>query len=49
VTEEANDLGGQDEFGVEYREFGVEDPNYQQEFAEDVDRDKFNLIPFDAC
>ena len=50
VTEEANDdLGGQDEFGGEYREFAVEDPNCQQEFAEDVDRGKSSLFSFDAC
>ena len=47
---EANDdLGGQDEFGGEYREFAVEDPNCQQEFAEDVDRGKSSLFSFDAC
>jgi len=50
VTEEANDdLGGQDEFRGEYREFDVKDPNCQQEFAEDADEGKSNLFPFDAC
>jgi hypothetical protein len=50
VTEEGNDdLVGQDEFGGEYREFDVENPNYQQEFAEDVDGGKSNLFSFDAC
>ena len=50
MTEEANDdLGGQDEFGGEYCEFNAEDPNCQQEFAEDAEGGKSNLIPFDAC
>ncbi|CAD6265149.1 unnamed protein product [Miscanthus lutarioriparius] len=34
--------------GGEYREFDPKDPNFQQEFAEDVDGGKSNLIPFDA-
>jgi hypothetical protein len=33
----------------EYREFNTKEPNYQQEFAEDADRGKSNLILFDAC
>jgi hypothetical protein len=33
----------------EYCEFDTKDPNYQQEFAEDADGGKSNLIPFDAC
>ena len=50
VTEEANgDLGGQDEFGGNYREFDAEDPNCQQEFDEDADGGKSSLFPFDAC
>ncbi|CAD6204569.1 unnamed protein product [Miscanthus lutarioriparius] len=38
-----------EDVGDEYREFDVEDPNCQQEFLEDVDGGKSNLIPFDAC
>ena len=34
VAEEANnDLGGQDEFGGEYHELDVDDPNCQQEMS----------------
>jgi hypothetical protein len=33
----------------EYREFDTEDSDGQQEFAEDTDRGKSDLIPFDAC
>jgi hypothetical protein len=39
-----DDLGGQDEFGGEYRKFDAEDLNYQQEFAEDADGGKSNLV-----
>ena len=35
--------------GGEYREFDPKDPNFRQEFAEDVDGGKSNLILFDAC
>ena len=38
-----------EDVGDEYREFDTEDPNYKQEFLEDVDGGKSNLIPFDAC
>ena len=38
-----------EDVGDEYREFDAEDPNCQQEFLEDVDGGKSNLIPFDAC
>ena len=49
VTEdEHEDLGGQEEFGGQYREFDPENLNYEQEFAEDTDGGKSNLIPFDA-
>jgi hypothetical protein len=32
----------------EYREFDAEDPDGQQEFAEDADGGKSDLIPFDT-
>ena len=38
-----------EDVGGEYREFDPEDPNYEQEFTEDADGGKSNLIPFDAC
>jgi hypothetical protein len=38
-----------EDVGGEYREFNTEDPDGQQEFAEDADRDKSDLISFDAC
>ena len=38
-----------EDVGDKYREFDTEDPNYKQEFLEDVDGGKSNLIPFDAC
>ena len=44
VNEEENKDGG-----GEYHEFNVENPNYQQEFLEDTDGCKSNLILFDAC
>jgi hypothetical protein len=37
-----------EDIGNEYRKFDTEDPNYQ-EFLEDADRGKSNLIPFHAC
>ena len=37
-----------EDVGDEYHEFDAEDQNYQQEFAEDADGGKSNLIPFDA-
>jgi hypothetical protein len=43
-----NELKNED-VGGKYHEFNPEDPNYEQEFAEDTDEDKSNLIPFDAC
>ena len=42
VTKGANhDLGGQDEFGGEHREFDVK--------TEGADEGKSSLFPFDAC
>jgi hypothetical protein len=38
-----------EDVGDEYREFDAKDPDYQQEFLEDADGDKSNLILFDAC
>lgn len=38
-----------EDVGGEYREFDAEDPDGQQEFAEDADGGKSDLIPFDAC
>jgi hypothetical protein len=38
-----------EDVGGEYREFNAEELDCQQEFAEDIDGDKFNLFPFDAC
>jgi hypothetical protein len=38
-----------EDVGGEYREFDAEDPDGQQEFAEDTDGDKSDLIPFDVC
>jgi hypothetical protein len=34
--------------GGEYREFNTEEPDCQQECAEDADRGKSSLFPFDA-
>ena len=38
-----------EDVGDEYHEFDAKDPDCQQEFLEDADGDKSNLIPFDAC
>jgi hypothetical protein len=38
-----------EDIGNEYRKFDTEDLNYQQEFLEDADGGKSNLIPFHAC
>jgi hypothetical protein len=38
-----------EDVGGEYREFDTKDPDSQQEFAEDANEGKSDLIPFDAC
>jgi hypothetical protein len=38
-----------EDFGGEYREFDAEDPDGQQEFAEDTNGGKSDLIFFDTC
>jgi hypothetical protein len=38
-----------EDVGGEYHKFDAEDPDGQQEFIEDADGGKSDLIPFDAC
>jgi hypothetical protein len=37
-----------EDVGGKYREFDAEDPDCQQEFAEDANRGKSSIFPFNA-